>query len=282
MDNRRFGFWIGYSRMSAEINEPKPSQVILIHYLFRILESLGKKAPLDTVMKEADSLAPSLQLGGVREEGTSNVKNRGKDAKNLYDGVDDDQNPKDSEEEDDDDGYVKDGYHKDSYYYDHDPNLLHVTRKLEATQIELAGLKKLTGKMKRMMDHLQNKFKDLAESNDDPSVEVMAKERALGQIEVETSNPHKDKGKGKVGEPTQKSAPKPPQKDPNPPSQPSKMQKATGSFESGRPSAPRGKVVPKGQSTKVPKPKGQKNHTSDSVNRDRRKTGGHMEDSCPL
>uniref|UniRef100_A0A803PTM8 Uncharacterized protein n=1 Tax=Cannabis sativa TaxID=3483 RepID=A0A803PTM8_CANSA len=109
-----------------------------------------------------------------------------------------------------------------------------------------------------MMERLQDKFQDLAKSDDDPLVEVMAEERAPRKTEVETSNPCKDKGKGKVGEPRQKSAPKSPQKDMNLASQPSKTQKATSAFEPGCPSAPRGKTVPKGQNTKVPKPKGQK------------------------
>uniref|UniRef100_A0A803QGL0 Uncharacterized protein n=1 Tax=Cannabis sativa TaxID=3483 RepID=A0A803QGL0_CANSA len=117
---------------------------------------------------------------------------KGEDAKKLHDGINNDQNPEDMEEEDDDDGYVKDGYNKDGYYYDHDPNLFRVTKELEATQTKLAEQEKLTEKMKRMMARVQDKFKDLAESDNDPSVEVMAKDRALGKTKAETSNPRKD------------------------------------------------------------------------------------------
>uniref|UniRef100_A0A803PLS3 Uncharacterized protein n=1 Tax=Cannabis sativa TaxID=3483 RepID=A0A803PLS3_CANSA len=107
--------------------------------------------------------------------------------------------------------------------------------------------------MKRMTEHFQNKFEDLAESDDDSSVEVMVEEHAPRQIEAETSNSHKDKGKGKT-------------------------QKATGTFEPGCPSAPGGKIVSKGQITKVPKPKGQKQYLSDSINQDKRMTDRHSED----
>uniref|UniRef100_A0A803NIL6 Uncharacterized protein n=1 Tax=Cannabis sativa TaxID=3483 RepID=A0A803NIL6_CANSA len=85
-------------------------------------------------------------------------------------------------------------------------------------------------------------------------------------------------GKGKVGEPAQKSVPKPPRKDTNLASQPFKMQKATVAFEPGRPSAPRGKTMPKGQSTKLPKPKGQKNCPSNSINQDGRMIEAHTKD----
>uniref|UniRef100_A0A803QCC5 Uncharacterized protein n=1 Tax=Cannabis sativa TaxID=3483 RepID=A0A803QCC5_CANSA len=89
----------------------------------------------------------------------------------------------------------------------------------------------------------------------------------------------KDKGKGKVGEPPQKPTPKPPQEDTNPVGQPSSMQKATSAFEPRSPYDPRGKTVPQGQSAKVPKPKGRRNHPSDSVNQDGRTIVGYYEDS---
>uniref|UniRef100_A0A803Q776 Uncharacterized protein n=1 Tax=Cannabis sativa TaxID=3483 RepID=A0A803Q776_CANSA len=130
-----------------------------------------------------------------------------------------------------------------------------------------------------MMERLQNKFKDLAESDDDPSVEVLAKEHALRQTETKTLNARKDKGKCKVSEPPQESAPKPPWKDISLISQPSRTQKATSAFEPRHHFAPRGKVVPKGQSTMVPKSKGWKNHPNDSVNQDGRTNDGHSEGS---
>uniref|UniRef100_A0A803P9D7 Uncharacterized protein n=1 Tax=Cannabis sativa TaxID=3483 RepID=A0A803P9D7_CANSA len=98
-------------------------------------------------------------------------------------------------------------------------------------------------------------YKD--ESGDNPLVEVMAEECALWKIKIETSNPHKDRV-----------------------SQPSKTYKATGTFKPGCPSAPRGKTMLKGQCMRVPRPRVQKNHPSDTINQDRKKTNGHSEDSC--
>uniref|UniRef100_A0A803NIT0 Uncharacterized protein n=1 Tax=Cannabis sativa TaxID=3483 RepID=A0A803NIT0_CANSA len=143
-------------------------------------KNVSKKTPLDTVMEEADSLSSGLQPDGVREEGKTNAENQREDVENVFDGLNDDKNPEDREEEDDNNDCVK-GYYKDGYYYDHDPNLLQVTKELEATQLELVEQRKLTQKMKRMMEHIQNKFKDLAESDNDPSVEIMAEERAHKQ-----------------------------------------------------------------------------------------------------
>uniref|UniRef100_A0A803QCD3 Uncharacterized protein n=1 Tax=Cannabis sativa TaxID=3483 RepID=A0A803QCD3_CANSA len=108
--------------------------------------------------------------------------------------------------------------------------------------------------MKKMMEQLQSKFDDLAETNEEPSVEVVAERRAHKQTEAEISNPRKNKGKGKVNELPQKSAPKPPRKDTSA-SQPSRMEKATDAFKFGCPSNPQGKTVLRGRTTKAPKPR---------------------------
>uniref|UniRef100_A0A803P4X3 Uncharacterized protein n=1 Tax=Cannabis sativa TaxID=3483 RepID=A0A803P4X3_CANSA len=96
-----------------------------------------------------------------------------------------------------------------------------------------------------------------SEFDDDHLVEVMTEEHDHRQTEVETSNAYKDKGKGKVDELPQKSAPKPPQKDTNLAGEPSRTQKATDAFKPGRSSDPRGKAVPNRKSTRVPKKMGE-------------------------
>uniref|UniRef100_A0A803Q895 Uncharacterized protein n=1 Tax=Cannabis sativa TaxID=3483 RepID=A0A803Q895_CANSA len=60
-------------------------------------------------MEDVGFLTSSLQPGGVREEGTTIVEDLREDVENMFDSIDDDQNPKDREDEDDDNGYVKDG-----------------------------------------------------------------------------------------------------------------------------------------------------------------------------
>uniref|UniRef100_A0A803PA47 Uncharacterized protein n=1 Tax=Cannabis sativa TaxID=3483 RepID=A0A803PA47_CANSA len=91
-------------------------------------KNTSKKATLNTITEEADSHASDLQTGGVREEG--------------------------GDEEGEDDDYVRDGYYKDGYHYDHDQNLLRVTKDLETTHAKLAEQKRLTTKMKKMMERL--------------------------------------------------------------------------------------------------------------------------------
>uniref|UniRef100_A0A803Q7P8 Retrotransposon gag domain-containing protein n=1 Tax=Cannabis sativa TaxID=3483 RepID=A0A803Q7P8_CANSA len=63
------------------------------------------------------------------------------------------------------------------------------------------------------MEQLQSKFDGLARTDGKPSVDAVTEGQAREQTNAETSNPHMDKGNGQVGEPPQKTAPKPHQKD---------------------------------------------------------------------
>uniref|UniRef100_A0A803Q8C3 Uncharacterized protein n=1 Tax=Cannabis sativa TaxID=3483 RepID=A0A803Q8C3_CANSA len=116
-DPRRL--WLIDPGAHSTVSYPKP-KVTVIHSLTlnQILSpttengSVRKKVPLDNVMEEADSLAPNLQQGHVREEGAANAEKRGQDVEKLNDGINDYQNPEDREEEDNGNGYVKDGYYK--------------------------------------------------------------------------------------------------------------------------------------------------------------------------
>uniref|UniRef100_A0A803NNI4 Uncharacterized protein n=1 Tax=Cannabis sativa TaxID=3483 RepID=A0A803NNI4_CANSA len=207
--------------------------------MLNMQKNTSKKVTLDTVMEEADSHTSDLQTGGVKEEGMARAETRGEDTENVPDGLGDGQYLEGDDKDGEDKDYIRDGYH-----YDHDPSLLRVTKDLEATQAELAEHKKLTTKMKKMMERLQSKFGELAESDGEPSVEVVAKQRTLKQTEARTLNPPKDKGKGKAGKPSQKPTPRPPLKDNTTVGQPLKAEKATGAFEPRRPSDSRGKATP--------------------------------------
>uniref|UniRef100_A0A803NLU4 Uncharacterized protein n=1 Tax=Cannabis sativa TaxID=3483 RepID=A0A803NLU4_CANSA len=91
----------------------------------------------------------------------------------------------------------------------------------------------------------------------EPSVEEMIEGRAHVQTNTGAQNPRTNKGKGKVGEPLQKTAPNPYQNGVPPVGQPSRAQKTTDAFEPGHPSDPQDRVALKRPATKVPRPRRQ-------------------------
>lgn len=70
----------------------------------------------------------------------------------------------------DEEEYVQDSYYKDGYRYERDPELVQAVEELVATKTKLAKQERILEKMKHMMIHLQTKFEDLGDSDEDASV----------------------------------------------------------------------------------------------------------------
>uniref|UniRef100_A0A803PC93 Uncharacterized protein n=1 Tax=Cannabis sativa TaxID=3483 RepID=A0A803PC93_CANSA len=105
-------------------------------------------------MEEADSHTVGPQSRNDRE-GATPAENRESNTENVGDDLADSQNPSGEEGEGgNDEEYIKDGYYMDGYDYDHDPNLLRVTKALEITEVELVEQRELTAKMKKMTKQL--------------------------------------------------------------------------------------------------------------------------------